>query len=372
MESRCHQQLKIQEEKQQEIIAQYEARDETWQAEKEDVLNVITRLKEEANRFISILSQEDDPDKSDELLSPGKRQSLTREVESLQLVVEMRTTELHKLREERSRHLQQLDQLEKTKDLLEKANARVEDLTVQLATKTELERQLSWEKSQLENFFETETKNKTRISMQVEELQWRIKHNKELPPPRVFSPTTSLSTTGDENSPQCLTSSVSPASVASSSVQQQWQTSTPTIVMNNGIQSPLPRTKDEVCVNKNEETITKMVRPSTIEGIEPRTLDVPAGKGRQRSNTGSQDSLEVVNHLKDYNENGDCDLDEEDEEEEEEKGDQSKDSDDAGLSDEGLGDITSEASNSPQPPNTNKAVVVNEAFETKAAYENET
>ena len=36
---------------------------------------------------------------------------------------------------------------------------------------------------------------------------------------------------------------------------------------------------------------------------------------------------------------------------EEEKADQSKDSDDAGqLSDEGLGDITSEASNSPQPP----------------------
>ena len=36
--------------------------------------------------------------------------------------------------------LRQLDQLEKTKDLLEKANARVEDLTVQLAAKTELER----------------------------------------------------------------------------------------------------------------------------------------------------------------------------------------------------------------------------------------
>ena len=51
----------------------------------QDVLNEITRLKEEANRFISILSQEDDPDKSDELLSPGKRQSLTREVESLQV-----------------------------------------------------------------------------------------------------------------------------------------------------------------------------------------------------------------------------------------------------------------------------------------------
>ena len=48
-------------------------------------MNEITRLKEEANRFISILSQEEDPEKSDELLSPGKRQSLTREVESLQV-----------------------------------------------------------------------------------------------------------------------------------------------------------------------------------------------------------------------------------------------------------------------------------------------
>lgn len=52
----------------------------------------------------------------------------------------MRTSELHKLREERTRHLQQLDELERTKALLEKANARVEDLTVQLAAKTELER----------------------------------------------------------------------------------------------------------------------------------------------------------------------------------------------------------------------------------------
>lgn len=100
----------------------------------------IQRLKEEANRFISILSAEDDPEKADELLSPGKRQSLTREVESLQLVVEMRTSELHKLREERTRHLQQLEELERTKALLEKANARIEDLTVQLAAKTELER----------------------------------------------------------------------------------------------------------------------------------------------------------------------------------------------------------------------------------------
>ena len=50
----------------------------------QEVLAEIQRLKEEANRFISILAEEDDPERADQLLSPGKRQSLTREVESLQ------------------------------------------------------------------------------------------------------------------------------------------------------------------------------------------------------------------------------------------------------------------------------------------------
>lgn len=48
-------------------------------------MSEIKRLKDEANRFIAILSQDDDPDRCDEMLSPGKRQSLTREVESLQV-----------------------------------------------------------------------------------------------------------------------------------------------------------------------------------------------------------------------------------------------------------------------------------------------
>merc|ERR1712038_67267 len=290
------------EEEQHQIIAQYQARDEAWQAEKEEVLAEIQRLKEEANRFISILAEEDDPEKADELLSPGKRQSLTREVESLQLVVEMRTAELHKLREERTRHLQQLEELEKTKAMLEKANARVEDLTVQLAAKTEVERQLSWEKSQLENFFQTESKNKTRISMQVEELQWRIKHNKELPPPQVFSSaTSSIATTGenDNSSLECNGSQATPT--------------TPTIVMNNG-------TKVED-FNRNESSVK---RPTSIDGLRPHLLEVPPNNHKRAH---SEDSLNEI-----------------------EEEDEDEDDDEAGLSDEGLGDITSEASNSPQPP----------------------
>ena len=46
-------------------------------------MSEIQRLKEEANRFISILAKEEE--ESDENLSPSKRQTLTREVESLQV-----------------------------------------------------------------------------------------------------------------------------------------------------------------------------------------------------------------------------------------------------------------------------------------------
>lgn len=48
----------------------------------QEVFGEIQRLKDEANRFIAILSAEDE---SDEHLSPERKQTLTREVESLQV-----------------------------------------------------------------------------------------------------------------------------------------------------------------------------------------------------------------------------------------------------------------------------------------------
>ncbi len=49
----------------------------------QDVISEIQRLKEEANRFIAILASEDDED--DSHLTPARRQTLTKEVESLQV-----------------------------------------------------------------------------------------------------------------------------------------------------------------------------------------------------------------------------------------------------------------------------------------------
>ncbi len=50
----------------------------------QDVVAEIQRLKEEANRFIAILAAQDE---EEEDLSPEKRQNLTREVESLQVII---------------------------------------------------------------------------------------------------------------------------------------------------------------------------------------------------------------------------------------------------------------------------------------------
>ena len=106
------------------------------------------------------------------------------------------------------------------------------------------------------------------------------------------------------------------------------------------------------------------MRPNKIEGIEPHNLEVPQ---KSSSRATSEDSLE---QCKDYNENG---LQAENENEVEaveeansEVHDLSKASEDEDEGDEGLGDIASEASNSPQPPlnslsNNNKTIIGLEA-----------
>ena len=49
------------------------------------MLSEIQRLKEEANRYLRLLSQEEE--NNDDQLSPAKKQSLTKEVESLQVSI---------------------------------------------------------------------------------------------------------------------------------------------------------------------------------------------------------------------------------------------------------------------------------------------
>ena len=158
-------------------LSMVEQRELEWQHEKEDIIKEVQRLKAEASKMIKILAEEYD----DENLSEEKKRSLSAEVYSLQLVVEMRSGEVRTLRDKLAAATQQLETAAAVKTQLDKAAARIEDLEEQLKVKSKMERQLSVEKSELEVNMRNSVKVADRMSKDVEQLQWRIKNNFDLP-----------------------------------------------------------------------------------------------------------------------------------------------------------------------------------------------
>merc|ERR550525_679451 len=168
---------RVKEERLQRSLVEVEERENRWQEERAEVLAEVQRLKAEASRMVAILAMEAE----EENLTEEKRLSLGQEVYSLQLVVEMRGGEVRSLRQQLALANQQLEEMEKTKSQLEKANARLDDLQAQVNAKNLIERQLSIEKSQLEMSVDSSNKAVERMSQNVEELQWRIRNNFDLP-----------------------------------------------------------------------------------------------------------------------------------------------------------------------------------------------
>ena len=129
-------QVNNKEEQMQEALCEIEQREQSWRDEKEDILREIQRLKAEAGKMVSILAAEYE----EENLSEEKKRSLSAEVYSLQLVVEMRTAEVRSLREKLATASHQLEDAAVTRNSLQKADAKIEDLEEQLKNKIQLER----------------------------------------------------------------------------------------------------------------------------------------------------------------------------------------------------------------------------------------
>ena len=128
--------LKEKEEKIDKAFIEVEQREQAWQEEKDDILGEIQRLKAEASKMVAILAAEYE----EENLSEEKKRSLSAEVYSLQLVVEMRTGEVKTLRSKLGAMTHQLETAAATQTKLDKAQARVEDLEEQLRVKKQFER----------------------------------------------------------------------------------------------------------------------------------------------------------------------------------------------------------------------------------------
>jgi len=104
---------------------------------------------------------------------------LEQEVESLRTVLEMKTEELHASRLSRIKLEERLTELEQKEDAWRKANALVEDLKEQLAARFEVERRLVVENRSLCSIMEKEHHEKKRLSMENEQLTWKIKQECE-------------------------------------------------------------------------------------------------------------------------------------------------------------------------------------------------
>jgi len=158
-------------------LKEIEERETSWQEERQDVLNEVQRLKADATRMAKLLAMEYEDDNC----VGNKKRSLSQEVYSLQLVVEMKTGEVRNMREQMAKAFQQLEQAEMDKEKLRKVTARVEDLEEQLRIKNCFERQLSLEKSQLEKKMSISVKEADRMSKTMESLRWRIQNNFQFP-----------------------------------------------------------------------------------------------------------------------------------------------------------------------------------------------
>lgn len=124
----------------------------------------------------------------EENLSEEKKRSLSAEVYSLQLVVDMRTGEVRNLRDQVATLTHHLEIMHDVQTKLDKANNRIEDLQEQLKLKVQSEQLLSAQRDQLETTVSNSSREVERMSQNVEELQWRIRNNYELPV-EIVSPT---------------------------------------------------------------------------------------------------------------------------------------------------------------------------------------
>ena len=97
------------------------------------------------------------------------------EVDSLKAVLEMKTEEIHALRLEKAKLEDKLEEFDRMKLDFGKVTAQLEDLKAQLNEKQVVERKLSEENRQLYNSVERELNAKRRITMEKEELEWKIR-----------------------------------------------------------------------------------------------------------------------------------------------------------------------------------------------------
>ncbi|XP_029020713.1 microtubule-associated tumor suppressor 1 homolog A isoform X2 [Betta splendens] len=150
----------------------------------------IQELTLENNALIEKLTAEEN--KRKEMAENSQKDShtlyLEQELESLKVVLEIKNKQLH----QQEKKMMEIDTLTeknvKLDESLKKVQQENEDLKARMEKHAALSRQLSTEQAVLQESLQKESKVNKRLSMENEELLWKL-HNGELGSPRKVSPT---------------------------------------------------------------------------------------------------------------------------------------------------------------------------------------
>ncbi|KAL5012234.1 hypothetical protein ScPMuIL_010785 [Solemya velum] len=105
--------------------------------------------------------------------------SLPREIESLKTVIEMRNEEIQKLRMRNVEVEKQLEELPKAQEKIVALQQKLENVEAIVSIKTDHEKQLHEKCQRLMRKFEKESKTNKRLSMDYEELMWRMSQSSD-------------------------------------------------------------------------------------------------------------------------------------------------------------------------------------------------
>ncbi|XP_078117329.1 microtubule-associated tumor suppressor 1 homolog A [Sander vitreus] len=154
----------------------------------------IEKLTMENNALIEKLAAEENRRK--QLADKSQKDShtlyLEQELESLKVVLDIKNKQLH----QQEKKLMEIDKLTeknvKLDESLNKVQQENEDLKARMERHAALSRQLSTEQTVLQETLQKESKVNKRLSMENEELMWKL-HNGDLSSPRKVSPTSASS-----------------------------------------------------------------------------------------------------------------------------------------------------------------------------------
>uniref|UniRef100_T1J0J4 CAP-Gly domain-containing protein n=1 Tax=Strigamia maritima TaxID=126957 RepID=T1J0J4_STRMM len=129
----------------------------------------------------------------------GTISDLQKEIESLKAVIELRNCEIHELRAVSNKVTTLEEELYLSEEKIKLLSTKTEDLQAQVDLKNSKERQLTTEQQALKNFFEKETQMNKRLSMENEELQWKLAKSMEAPSLTALFENTSPNTSIDNS-----------------------------------------------------------------------------------------------------------------------------------------------------------------------------